>query len=150
MRIPLRDAVEKRPPPDEAIDYKNIALKTDSALPYGYDLQQELENFYAPYKYFEYMVQDYRRFKPQPVSYPYQQDNSKVTPSINNQYTQSNNRFAPFSINNPYSQYSITPYNINNPYQQLMVSPFGRSARNLKNEQEFFRLGLEDKKGKSL
>lgn len=73
-------------------------------LPYGFDLQQRLQNFYSPLRYFEHLTNNYKR---------------------------------------------VSPYRIDNSYQQLMVSPFGRSIRDVKYENDFFRMNPEDKRRKS-
>lgn len=114
MRLPLRDAVEKRPPPDEAIDINeandlvglNYQVPSSAGyydqkthgLPFYqfphqkpfnnvYYLPQPQQTFYTPLQYFQNIVQDYRQ---------------------------------------------ASPYRVDNSLQQLLVSPFGRFGRNLK------------------
>lgn len=107
MRLPLRDAVEKRPPPDEAIeaddlaglnyqfantfDYKTHHNRPSYQFPNNpvnglYYLPQRQQSVYTPLQYFQTLVQDYKQ---------------------------------------------ANPYRIDNSLQQLLVTPFGRLGRTL-------------------
>lgn len=75
VRIPLRDAVERRPIPDEPVNYRRLNDVNNSpySVPYSYDLQQRLENFYSPLRYFDHLVNNYRLANPYRIGNSYQQ-----------------------------------------------------------------------------
>ncbi|XP_028131818.1 probable chitinase 10 [Diabrotica virgifera virgifera] len=118
-RLPLRDAVEKRPPPDEALDLQDglhhdstptgqVYLSDDSVETQAYNPPQGgYNNVFIPGQYYPYQY-SYTSYQDFP-NYQFQ------TPYSQLQYFQ--------GIISDYRK--VSPYRIDNGYQQLIVSPFG-------------------------
>ncbi|XP_056636318.1 probable chitinase 10 [Diorhabda sublineata] len=99
-RLPLRDAVEKRPPPDDPLDIEQdiisgqLNLNDDSIETYAANLNFQQQ--YYPFLQTPY--QGYQQSYYSPIQY----------------------------FQNILTDYKVTnPYRIDNSYQQLIVSPFG-------------------------
>lgn len=76
VRIPLRDAVERRPTPEEPANYRSVndvMSNSPYSMPYSYELQEKLEHFYSPLRYFDHLVNNYRLANPYRIGNSYQQ-----------------------------------------------------------------------------
>nr|WNT43924.1 chitinase 2 [Monochamus alternatus] len=159
-RLPLRDAVEKRPPPDEPLDavedldetnynvlsYQKINpsgkldfSSTSESTPHQ-DIPKTQSNFNS------YSIPQYQHVPPQyvPNQYLYTPHNF-VYSGPQPHFYQSQTLYSPLQFfRNVIGDYrSATPYRIDNSFQQLLVSPAVPRGRSLEPEHPFLRRGSE-------
>nr|XP_023029162.1 probable chitinase 10 isoform X1 [Leptinotarsa decemlineata] len=141
-RLPLRDAVEKRPPPDEPLDPEEVFSPTQqqTIIPSGQLDFSSQNDFHSQPSVPQF---PYNQYFPNQVAFtPFQ-----TFPQTYFQKQQS--LYSPFRhFQNVITDYrSSRPYRVDDSYQQLLPRPYGALAgRNLRLDDSFFGGGQKRRK----